>query len=271
MSKCAVLFSGGTDSLCTAALLADQYETIHLLTYYESATKQINRSTDNIEKLKFRYPKIKFIQKIYSIDRLLKKLSYDNYFKSLGRHHFYNLATPGLSSLSWHVSTILYCKEKNIDHVYDGMTQELLHLPGHMPEIRLMFVKLYAEYKITFSSLVIDWEVPEDLRFTDKLIVDRHGFGINQQQKKSTTGQWLFEKNFLPHPNIKGSEFDRLMQQDCYPFIVYNLLIFWFFDPLIGFKKTKLGIDKFMKDKILTAKVYIEEHVSNKKEILFDS
>ena len=264
MNKCAILFSGGTDSLCTAALAAEHFNQVHLLTFFESATSSSPVPLENAQKLKKHYPQVNFVEKIISTNGLVKKLSYENYFANLLQFGFYNLATPGLSSLSWHISTILYCLENQITTVHDGMTAELLHLPGHMPEVRKLFSDLYSGFGISFSSLVIDWDVPADQRYIDKLIVDRHGFTAVNEKGKRTTGEWLYEHKILPHPNIKGSEFDRQMQHDCYPFVVYNMLVFWIFEPLIGYEKFKLGLVKFFMIKIEFAKLCIENSLQGK-------
>lgn len=253
MSKCAILFSGGTDSFCTAGLACEKFDEVHLLTFFEKATESSPIPNDNIVKLKAAYPKVKISHTVISTDNIVRFLSFHRYFESACKFHFLNLATPGISSLSWHISTINYCRNEKIDTVYDGMTQELLHLPGHMPEIRELFKNLYSQYQISFSSLVIDWDVPPDQRFMDKLIVDRHGFTINAKPKFRTTGQWLYERNLLPHPNIKGSIFDQRTQHDCYPFVIYNMLVFWIMVPLIGFEKFKLKLKDFFSYKISIA------------------
>lgn len=249
MSDCAVLFSGGTDSLCAAALAADRHERIHLLTYYESATRGSPWPVGNYERLCSKFGRDRLQMAIFSTDAVVRRLSYRNYLRSLFRHHYFNLATPGLSSLSWHLRTILYCLERKINYVYDGMTRELLHLPGHMPEIRALFRDLYRDFGIEFSSPVIDWDVPEDQRFVDRLIVDRHGFSALPGAKRRTTGDWLYNNGLLPNRNVKGSAFDRAMQHDCYPFVVYNILVFWFADPAIGFDRFKAGLREFMVEK----------------------
>lgn len=269
MSKCAILFSGGTDSLCSASLAAEKFSEVHLLTFYEQATASSPWPKENVERLKKHYPQCIFKHSVYSTDEIVKKLSYDEYFKNILKFGFYNLSTTGISSLSWHIRTILYCRENQISTVYDGMTAELLHLPGHMPEIRSLFSQMYSYYGIEFSSPVINWDVPTDQRFMDKLIVDRHGFTEVKNEKKRTTGQWLFDKGILPHPNIKGSEFDRLMQHDCYPFVVYNMLVFWFFEPIMGYEKFKLGLARFMQSKIEKAQNFIDTHLQNSKEFSF--
>lgn len=259
MSDCVVLFSGGTDSLCTAGLAAEKHNKVHLITYYELATKSSPWPLANLKRLQDKFGEAKFSLSVFSTDKLVRKLNYSNYFKNLFKFHFYNLATPGVSSLSWHLRTILYCKENNITSVYDGMTKELMHLPGHMPEIRHHFQKMYSDFGISFSSLVIDWDVPEDQRYIDKLIVDRHGFTLIENKNKRTTGEWLYQNKILPHPNVKGSSFDRLMQHDCYPFVMYNILVFWLLEPLIGYHKFVLNLQNFMISKIDFGKKIINE------------
>lgn len=260
-NSCAILFSGGTDSMCSAALAAETHQEVHLITYFETGTESSASPEANVQKLRAHFPQTVFKHTLISTDSIVKELSYENYFSNLLRFGFYNLCTPGLSSLSWHISTVLYCKEHNINTVFDGMTQELMHLPGHMPEIRSLFADLYKNYGISFSSPVISWEVPEDQRYIDRLIVDRHGFTATAKPKK-TTGQWLYDKKILPHPNIKGSEFDRLMQHDCYPFVVYNMLVFWLFEPVIGYDKFKAGLARFMLHKINIAKLWLNENLN---------
>lgn len=256
-NDCVVLFSGGTDSLCSAALAAEKHNRVHLLTFYEEATKNSPWPLENKKRLQKKYGEEKFSLAVFSTDRIVKELSYRNFFASVRKFKFLNLATPGISSLSWHTRAIKYCIDHDIKIVYDGMTKELLHLPGHMPEIRSLFMELYSSFGIEFSSMVIDWDVPEDQRFMDRLIVDRHGFTIAPEKKSRTTGEWLFEREILPHKNVKGSEFDRLMQHDCYPFIVYNMLVFWFYEPLIGLENFKLKLREFMQSKIVTAREFI--------------
>lgn len=258
-NSCVVLFSGGTDSFCTAALSCEKYEEVHLLTFFEAATKNSFIPHENIKKLQDRYPHVKISHQVISTDQIVKDLSYENYWARLRTFLFLNLATPGLSSLSWHMAAVWYCRLHQISNVHDGMTQELLHLPGHMPEIRSLFTAMYKNFGIEFSSPVINWEVPEDQRFVDKLIVDRHGFTLKPRQKIRSTGQWLFDHKLLPHPNIKGSQFDRLMQHDCYPFIVYNMMVFWIYEAFWGYEYFKTRLTEFMSVKIAIATTWIPQ------------
>lgn len=238
-----VLFSGGTDSTAAAAIAAGQYDHLHLITFYEDSTSQSPIPTENVERLRVAFPKVAFTHSVVSTERLVRWLSYGSspwdYLKYLFRDHVYNLATPGFSSLSWHFAalrfaTLLRSKGRNILAIHDGMTRELTHLPGHMPQFRDIISKFYRDHGFDFSSPVYDFAVPPDQRFVDRMVVDRHGFTLNEDLVPSqrTTGVYLYERGILPHPNVKGSLFDMRMQHDCYPFVVYNILIFWLLMPV---------------------------------------
>lgn len=261
--RCVLLFSGGTDSLCSAALLTEKYNEIHLLTFYEKSTENSPQPRSHLQKLREHFPQVRFYYSFYSTDQIVKKLSYQAYWRNLLRFGLYNLVSPGLSSLSWHIRTIAYARRQGINHVHDGMTKELVHLPGHDPKVRELFQKMYEKFGMSFSSPVIEWDVPEDQRFVEKLIVDRHGFTLqkrdkNEKSEKKTTGLWLYKHGLLPHPNIKGSSYDRLSQHDCYPFVLYNIIVFWIFEPLIGYEAFRQGLVRFMKEKIELAEAWLQ-------------
>ena len=265
----AILFSGGTDSTCTAALSAEKYQTLHLLTFHETLTRNSPVPIENARRLQNHFPQCHFHLLSLNTDRLIKYLSYENYFHSLFKYGFYLLATPGLSSLSWHLRTISYCLENGIADVHDGMTNELTHLPGHMPEIRRLFSHLYLSFGINFSSPVINWEVPPDQQSLDRLIIDRHGFVADPTliRPQKTTGQYLYDKGLFPHPNVKGSLFDRSMQHDCYPFVVYNIFVFWWAQALGGPDNFKKNLNRFFSEKCQVGKNIVAGRHSKFKEL----
>lgn len=257
--KCVLLFSGGTDSFCSAAILAERFREIHLITYFERATAGSPVPKENVAKLRLKFPAVTFRHFLISTDQLIRKISYERYFVKLVEFGFYNLCTPGISSLSWHVRTIRHCLKNKIEHVFDGMTQELVHLPGHNPEVRKLFSELYRGFNIQFSSPVIDWEVPPDQRYVDRLIIDRHGFTESVELiKEKTTGWYLYEKGLLPHPNVKGSLFDHKMQHDCYPFVVFNMFVFWWAYPLYGEIRHAQKLCAYMADRLKFARTMLQ-------------
>ena len=253
-NECVVLFSGGTDSTCAAGLCAERFSKVHLLTFYEYSTRHSPIPRENVRRLREKYGADRFVHRVISNDRLVRQISYENYLRGILRHGFSILSTPGYSSLSWHLRTIAYCLAHGVRTVCDGMTRELLHFPGHMPSVRAQFKNLYGDYEIEFFSPVIDWDVPPDQRFVDRLIVDRHGFAASRDKVRAerTTGVWLYENGVLPHANVKGSLFDHQMQHDCYPFVVFNILAFWLYGWLGTPEQFEAKMAKLFSDKVKT-------------------
>jgi hypothetical protein len=260
MKTCALLFSGGTDSTCAAALCAEKFDQVHLLTVYERSTATSPIPLENLDRLRKHFGAERFILHVISTDRLVRELSYRDYFSMLLKHGLFMLSTPGFSSLSWHLRTLHFCLENGIEQVFDGMTKELLHLPGHSPAFRELITKMYASYGIEFSSPVMDWPVPPDQRMLDRLIVDRHGFVASQEAmpQERTTGKYLHELGIFPHPNVKGSLFDHRMQHDCYPFVVFNMFVFWYYLSRRSLEDYTHSVKSLFMDRVKTATEWLE-------------
>ncbi|NUM89457.1 MAG: 7-cyano-7-deazaguanine synthase, partial [Bdellovibrionales bacterium] len=77
--SCVVLYSGGTDSTCVAALLAERFREIHLLTFYERGTEKSAVPRGNVEKLRQKFPLVSFVHELISTDRLVEFIAYENY------------------------------------------------------------------------------------------------------------------------------------------------------------------------------------------------
>jgi predicted subunit of tRNA(5-methylaminomethyl-2-thiouridylate) methyltransferase len=261
--KCVVLFSGGTDSTCVAALMAEKFNEIHLLTFFESGTKDSPIPTKNIELLKEKFPKTTFLHQIISTTNLVKRLSYENYLSNIFRHGFYVLATPGFSTLSWHAKAIQYCKEAGVSFVADGQTKELLHFPGHMDRVIALFKDLYGRFGINYENPVREWDIPPDQQVIDRLIVGRHGYFVSpdgvSQEARRTTGDHLFSLGIFPHRNVKGSSLDKSMQHDCYPFVLYNVFAFWLMIPFLGQERFEMRMESLFKEKVETCYSWLRE------------
>ncbi len=212
-----VVFSGGTDSTCAAALAAAENDRVHLLTFFERATASTARLSPNVAKLRERFKNVEFTAQLLSVDPLVRHYSYEGYFKMVREHGALALSTPGFSSLSWHTRTILYCLEHGVKNASDGLTRELMHFPGHMTEVIEHFRALYAHFGVEYTNPVRDWEVPADQQFIDQVIVNTHGGDYllgEDNVLRRTTGRYLHDLGILPAPNVKGTKLDRLMQQE---------------------------------------------------------
>ena len=252
LNECVVVFSGGTDSMCTAALMAEKYKVIHLLTYYDYATKNEPFPFENVERLRKHFPNVTWLYKTINTDNIIKFFSYRAFLADTFRFGLYNIMTPAFSTLSWHCRTIAYCLEHKVFDVYDGMTNEMIQLPGHMSTVIEQLQRFYKKFGITFESPVRDWSVPEDQNVLDRVIVDQHGFLFPSEESNQvkTTGEYLFQKGIFPHPNIKGSRLDRQMQHDCYPFVLYNILTYWLFLNFISYESFSEKVALFVAKKL---------------------
>lgn len=263
----AVLFSGGTDSTCAAALAAQRHNCIHLLTFIEHATRNSPLPTHNAHLLQARFPEVQFLSRAISVDRLVRFFWYERYVRTVRQYGLLALATPGFSSLSWHVRTIAYCLEHGITKVADGLTRELMHFPGHMDASVDMFRFLYAAFGITYENPVRDWPTPPDRQFIEQVLVNRHEgeflLGDASTEGRKTTGQYLFDAGVFSQPNIKGSRRDFSMQHDCYPFSLYNIIAFWGFLSVEPYAIFCLRIEKLMKDKADEALRLLRDYAKN--------
>jgi len=236
------------------------------LTYFERGTARSPRPEKNVERLRAAFPGTRFRHETISTDRLVRFLSYERYLRNLVRHGLSMLSTPGFSSLSWHVRTLIYCRENGIKHVYDGLTRELMHFPGHMGLVLTRFQSMYRRFGIVYENPVRDWEVPLDVQFLDRLVVDQHGYRLPEEdaeaRKNRTTGRYLYEKGIFPHPDVKGSAFDREMQHDCYPFVLYNIMAFWVLLNWRDYDHLCSRMARLIGDKIEMISPLIEEHLS---------
>lgn len=268
----AVAYSGGTDSTCVAALMAERFARVHLLTFWETGTKDAPNPTRNVEALRARFGKERIAHALLSTDGLLRALSYERYLSYVARHGFFMLSNCGFSSLSWHMRTIMYCLDHGIGAAADGVTRELVHFPGHMDVVLEEIRRLYRSFGIDYSNPVRDWDVPPDQQFVDKLVVGRHldaaslidsllpaavrsgggrEAGVAELEGLGrTTGRYLYERGLLPHPNVKGTDFDRSMQHDCYPFVLFNIFAFWYYLPWHDFARYEERMKRLFREKV---------------------
>jgi len=65
------------------------------------------------------------------------------------------------------------------------------------------------------------------------------------------------KKASSPRANVKGSLFDHRAQHDCYPFVVYNMMVFWLVMPLIGWERVKRGLLSLFREKIAVAQGWL--------------
>lgn len=229
----AILFSGGTDSTLTAALLQESFEIIHLITYDRFGFHSTDNTGLQTQLLKDKYGDERFIHTILNVDKLFKHISYENYFENIKKHGLFNLSTCGLCKLSMHVRTIKYCIDNEVFFVADGANQAMSMEPAQMKPVIDEMKNMYAHFGITYFNPVFNMEGPEDKDFIDKannkLLARESDYSVASFENQNTPGFKLYKMGLAPSPNVKGSDYDKKRQPRCFQFIVFNIFALKYF------------------------------------------
>ena len=270
-----VLFSGGTDSTLTAALMAEQFEKVHLLTYSRFGFFSVNNTNVNVQKLKDKYGQDKFTHVIVSVEKLTRHVFYERYLHNLFHYGFFLLSVCGLCKLAMHVRTVIFCLDNNIPNICDGANQGMYLFPDQMRNVILDIRRMYSVFGIQYSNPVFDFEGPQDIDFADRLHCERllppeeHDAAYFEKKKK-TTGCRLFELGLMPSDNVKGTPLDRSMQPRCFQFILFNIFLHWYYLCDHSYEQYCEMTELFFKEKINVFTVLLNEFkVNEKKSKLF--
>lgn len=256
----AILFSGGTDSTLTAALLEKSFNKIHLVTYNRFGFHETDNTAIQAKLLKDKFGAERFIHEILNVDKLFKHISYESYFKNIRKYGLFNLSTCGLCKLSMHVRTIKYCNDNGIKHVADGANQAMSMFPAQMKGVIDELKKMYEHFGIIYFNPVFEMDGPEEKGFIEKshlqIINDptipeiEKPLVYNEEKKSFTPGEKLFNLGLAPNPNVKGSKYDRKRQPRCFQFIIFNIFAIKYFlqkhtydeyrDLTVDFYKSKI-------------------------------
>ena len=161
-----VMFSGGMDSTLTAAVLADRFRNIHLVTYGMGRQLQfMSNALYHVHELK----------KILGEDRIHHEFVDNNeIFSELKKGfirdyvEYCNNKAPFIHCLkckfSMHARSIIYCLENGLKYWADGAIEAQNDRPEMMPGVLKLLEGLYAQYGIELSSPVYYYGSRDDER-----------------------------------------------------------------------------------------------------------
>ncbi len=268
-NETATLFSGGTDSTLTAALMADQFDKIHLITYDRFAFSSVMNPMVNVKKLRDKYGEDKFDFHVIKVEKLTRFVFYERYLHNIRKHGFFLLTICGLCKLAMHVRTVIFCLENGIPNVCDGANQGMHLFPAQMASVIKEYGDMYTRYGITYSNPVFKYEGPQDLDFTDRLRLervlsrDKEPAGATATRTANTTGRKLYELGLMPSENVKGTELDRKMQPRCFQFILFNVFVHWLYLADHTYDEYQDATVRFYKDKIAAMVAHLDDYVNN--------
>jgi hypothetical protein len=221
--KVLLLYSGGTDSTLCAALLAQKYSEVHLLTLSRRGIFNIKNSACNVKKLRAAFKNVKFIHTIKSCENFFRFLSYERFFTNIRKFGFFNLSTCGICKLSMHISAIEYALENSIALAADGANQGMDIYPAQMKEVIVLIRELYTIAGLTLVNPVFHLDGIRDNDFLKRLDIDV------KKNSGPTAGKKLYKMGLMPEENVKGSDLDRKMQAQCFGLILFHIFAKWYF------------------------------------------
>jgi PP-loop superfamily ATP-utilizing enzyme len=153
-SNVCIQFTGGKDSTLTAALMAQQFEKVHLLSFRNPLIVDLDKTSLNVEKLQHLYGKDKFKHAIIDNEKLLRQIYTGRWLQDLIKYRTYaanNFCGPCRLSMVTH--TIIYCLQRKIAFVRDGANRTGFDLAQQTWGLRALR-KFYKEYNIDYDCTV---------------------------------------------------------------------------------------------------------------------
>lgn len=153
LEEVVIQFTGGKDSTLLAALMAQQFQRVHLLTFGHSLIFDLDKVSVNIHKLRSLYGRDKYKHVVINIEQLFRKIYVGDYLRDLVKYRTYaanDACGPCRLSMITHV--IVYCLQNGIRFVRDGSNRtgfDLCQQEWALPVIK----GFYREYGI-------DWDYP---------------------------------------------------------------------------------------------------------------
>jgi len=190
--KILCLYSGGSDSTLAALMAANLADTVYLVTYERFGLFASKRSTNNLLRLRKRFPNTQFIHMIVNFEKEYRRIAYSSFWSDRLKFGFIPLSVCGLCKLGMHWKTITLCRNHDVHVVYDGATKATEIFPAQNYTIMIEGLKrLYREHDIAYETPVYNLDTQKEL-FKEKLIPSDRIKGTAKDIQPLCSQQLLF-------------------------------------------------------------------------------
>jgi 7-cyano-7-deazaguanine synthase in queuosine biosynthesis len=249
----AVMFSGGTDSMLAAAMGAEAFKQVHLLTFRTSQMSNWERSCIGAKQLVDRYGAEKVIHRIIDNDSLFRTLHFSNYFQDLKKYRLYlNCLVCPACGVGFQVRSLVYCRTYGCRYLWDGLqdegTDEHIY-PGLLPEVQDRITDLCRDYGIIRESPVYNISRTDYVLY-EKGLTDRRGLKLRALLDSDMQSAEYKEQLDLWHRT----------QADCIGNVVGLTYMVGAFLPRRGHEANRKMMGNYFAERIEMARGYLEEH-----------
>lgn len=226
-SRISLMFSGGVDSTSAAALLAREYDVVHLLTFGNGyGHTRIDRSEARAEELRRHYGD-RFTHTIDSVRSLFERILPDPTadFERYGSGFVWCMGCK----LAMHTRSVLHNLEHGVPDIADGSSGSTGEMVEQMPLSMRLVREFYAEYGIRYRTPVYD--IPRD---DEIAMLETEGFRMGVRVQDRFLG----------------------IQPMCTPGVLYYLPFLTLKQPP---KHDEEAVQAFIEDKLHIARAHIAE------------
>jgi 7-cyano-7-deazaguanine synthase in queuosine biosynthesis len=236
-NEVSVLFSGGSDCTLAAALLADRFNKIHLLTFKFSGNEEPEKTEVSRMRLQKRFPDVEFVQRIIDTDNLFKRLYLGTYWSDFTRYGLFIGNVCATCKLAMFTATLKYNVENDIHYIASGVNERsgivfIDQSAYSIGELDSFFRKYRSSYLTpSYNIRRTDWE--------------------------------LFEMGVTPIKNVKLTDRAYENQPGCYFGYMFSIYVHGYFLPFWGKKKYDEISQKYFDEKLRLCERYLDEVLVN--------
>ena len=167
----ALMFSGGVDSTMAAALLAERFDRVHLLTYHNGhGTARMGRTRDRVRELEQRYGPDKFVHLLDSTKDLMRRVVSGELVRNYQEYRSGFIWCMGCK-IAMHARSTIYCLENDVRFMADGSSGSTQEMVEQMMVSLSMIRLFYRHYGIHFFTPVYD--IPREVEQAE---LERRGY-----------------------------------------------------------------------------------------------
>jgi 7-cyano-7-deazaguanine synthase in queuosine biosynthesis len=247
------MFSGGTDSMLAAAMGAETFKKVHLLTFRTSQMSHWDRSCIGAHILIERYGPDKVVHRIIDNDALFRKLHFSNYFGDLKQYGLYlNCLVCPACGVGFQIRSTVYCRDYGCRYLWDGLqsegTDEHIY-PGLQPEIQEPITDLCRDFGVIRESPVYNISRTDYILY-EKGLTDRRGLKLRALLDGDMQSAEYKEQLDLWHRT----------QADCTGNVVGLIYMVGAFLPRRGHETNKEMMGNYFTERIEMGRGYLERH-----------
>jgi len=244
-----IQFSGGSDSTYSAAISAEKFDTVHLLTFTHNAIVEIDKADLQVANLKRRYGEEKFVRYFEDIYPLMKSIYFDTYFRDILNFRTHVAVFSCVAcKMAMDVATVIYNLKTGVRYIYDGQQRENEIWPMQMESIIDLMKDFCAQYGIVYECPAYD------IKHTDKILYEK-------QITKEPDVKFRAILKKTPREAMKLSQ-KRSLQVTCSGGgIIPNIFLVGYFIPIWGQKRHEILSIKYYKQKLRLLRSLIDSQL----------